>query len=512
MSSSAASTFELERTYDVTSDLELPELSTDPGVHVDRTQQHLVATYFDTVDLRLRGAKITLRHRSGDDVAGWHLKLPAGAGREELQLPGQADDSVPAELRGLTRSVTRGAPLLPIARLTTERQVHRLVDGDGRLLVEVVDDRVEGQLLDEAASAPLRWREWEAELGGATEALLDEIGGRLLAAGATPSDAASKVGRVLATRPAPDGQSPWWTSTGPVASRASAGSVVQLHLRGQVDELVRRDPHVRREVPDAVHKMRVATRRLRSALSTFRPLLDRGVTDPVRDELSWLADVLGAVRDAEVMRVRVLQMIEAEPPDLVLGPVRRRVDAVLGRRHRLAQAAAIRALDSERYVLLLDRLEALVTDPPFDDAARECADDVLPPLVRRAWKHLDASMHDAEHAADAAAQDQLLHAARKRAKAARYAAESVAEVFGKPAKRLAAAMEELQEVLGEHQDGVVTREVLRELGAGASRSGENGFTFGRLHALEQARADAAVVRWPAVRKAASKPSLRRWLG
>jgi hypothetical protein len=56
----------------------------------------------------------------------------------------------------------------------------------------------------------------------------------------------------------------------------------------------------------------------------------------------------------------------------------------------------------------------------------------------------------------------------------------------------------------------VTRDALRELGAGSSRSGENGFTFGRLHALEQARAEAAAARWPEVRKSASRADLRGW--
>jgi CHAD domain-containing protein len=72
-------------------------------------------------------------------------------------------------------------------------------------------------------------------------------------------------------------------------------------------------------------------------------------------------------------------------------------------------------------------------------------------------------------------------------------------------------MADLQEVLGEFQDGVLTRDALRELGAASSRAGENGFTFGRLHGLEQARAEAAVARWPQVRKEVSTPKLRRWL-
>ena len=71
-------------------------------------------------------------------------------------------------------------------------------------------------------------------------------------------------------------------------------------------------------------------------------------------------------------------------------------------------------------------------------------------------------------------------------------------------------MENLQEVLGEHQDRVVTQEVLRHLGVQAYLAGENGFTFGRLHALEGARAEQAEAAYAdALAAVAGKPP--RWL-
>ena len=69
---------------------------------------------------------------------------------------------------------------------------------------------------------------------------------------------------------------------------------------------------MRLDAPDAVHKMRVATRRLRSALTTFKPLFDADVVRPLGGELKWLAGELGAARDAEVMRDRVRTAVEAE--------------------------------------------------------------------------------------------------------------------------------------------------------------------------------------------------------
>ena len=509
----ATAVLEIERKYDVPPTAAVPDLGGLPGVAALAlpVEHRLEATYFDTEDLRLRAAGITLRHRTGGDDAGWHLKLPLGGEREELRVPGSPEEGVPAELAGLVRVHTRTRPLVPVARLTTRRTVHRLLGADGDLLAELADDAVTGQALA-AGEAELAWREWEVELKTGDRGLLDAVARRIAFAGATPARSSSKVGRVLSTRPTPAGEPPWWV-TGQDADPAptTAGGAVQAHLAEQVADLVARDPQVRRDQPDAVHKMRVATRRLRSALATFRPLLDREQTDPLREELRWLAGVLGGARDAEVMHTRLRGLVAAEPPELVLGPVLARIDTVMSARYRTAHEAVVEALDGERYLTLLDRLDALVAAPPFADEARGRAEEVLPRLVRRQWKRLDRTLAAAEAAERGHAQDALLHESRKQAKRVRYAAEAVTPVFGRPAARLAGAMEDLQEVLGQLQDGVVTREVLRQLGAGASVSGQNGFTFGRLHMREQALAEDAVARFPAARKAASRRKLVRWL-
>jgi CHAD domain-containing protein len=135
---------------------------------------------------------------------------------------------------------------------------------------------------------------------------------------------------------------------------------------------------------------------------------------------------------------------------------------------------------------------------------------VLPALVRRVDRRLTSAVRTAEQVTGEA-HDEALHEARKLAKRLRYACESVAPVGGKQAVRLAAAATELQEVLGDHQDSVVTREALRQLGATGSRAGHNGFTFGRLHALEEARDEQRGEQWRAVWAQVSRRRLRRWL-
>lgn len=507
----AVEKLEVESKFDVDAGIAVPSLDqVGSGTAAGPvSERRLSATYFDTVDLRLRAARITLRHRTGDDESGWHLKLPVTAGRLELHSTAAAPPAgVPEDLRARVRSLIRDRALVPVAQLDTTRTVHPLQDDRGRVLVEVVDDLVEARrLLDDGE---LAWREWEAELIAGDAPLLEVVGGVLVAAGARPSGSGSKVGRVL------DGGTPatsaWWAGPMPPLRKGStAAEAVRAHLAAQVTELLARDPQVRQDEPDSVHKMRVATRRLRSALTTFRPLLDRERVDPLRDELRWLAGVLGAARDAEVLHARLRALLAEQPSELVLGKVVAQVDDLLLGRYRDAHAASVQELDGERCLSLYDALDALVDDPPWRDIAQRPAADVLPVLVRRVDRRLSAAVDTAERAGSPEVHDEALHEARKLSKQLRYACESVAPVLGRRAVRLGAAATELQEVLGEHQDSVVTRDVLRQLGAAGSRAGHNGFTFGRLHGLEEARAEQRGEQWRATWSRVSRPKLRRWL-
>ena len=83
---------------------------------------------------------------------------------------------------------------------------------------------------------------------------------------------------------------------------------------------------------EGLHKARIACRRLRAALATYRPLLDREVTDPLRTEVEWLGRSLAEARDATVVRDRLRALIDAERPDVVVGPVRARLDTSMRER------------------------------------------------------------------------------------------------------------------------------------------------------------------------------------
>jgi CHAD domain-containing protein len=115
---------------------------------------------------------------------------------------------------------------------------------------------------------------------------------------------------------------------------------------------------------------------------------------------------------------------------------------------------------------------------------------VLRKAVRKSGRRLRRTLRSATDAVGVE-RTAALHEVRKAAKRTRYTAELAADVLGRRARKLGTAMEEVQDVLGEGQDTAVTRQLCRSLGIAASAAGENGWTYGRLHALEQARADRA---------------------
>jgi CHAD domain-containing protein len=501
----AGSHLEVERKFDVDPAFVLPRLDDVDGVaSVDAPVEHaLEAVYHDTHDLRLARARVTLRRRTGGADAGWHLKLPGDGGtRREVHEPlGRAVKAPPRSLRDLVLGITRGAPTEPVATLRTRRVATVLRDSAGRALAEVADDTVRATALAAGEGDPaeqLTWREVEVELVDADEELLDRLVDRVTAAGARPAAASSKAGRVLAGRlAAGPGGAP--RPSGPTAGKGtkrkknrepSARDVVLAALHGQVDALRDADLAVRTGQAEAVHDVRVACRRLRSILAAFRPVLDRSATDPLRSELRRLAEQLSDTRDAEVALAHLRGLVAAQPPELVPGPVAARLQQRAIQEEGRGAERARRTLGDAGYLRLLDDLHALLADPPEGARAGDPAGDVLRDAVRRTSRRLLHRIDDARQASPAD-RAHALHEVRKAAKRVRYTAEVAVPVLGGRAAALVSCAEQVQDVLGAHQDTEVTRAWCERLGREAFAAGENPWTFGRLHALEEARARRA---------------------
>jgi CHAD domain-containing protein len=450
--------------------------STDTGTATDVGTR----TGTDVATGTRTGKDVATGTRTGKDVAtGTGTDVGTGGGHRP-----------PAELLDLVFVQLRGAAARPVARLVTTRTEVRLLDGSGAELAEVVDDEVSAQVLG-STTVVTHWREIEVELAGGDERLLDEVAGVLTAAGAVVAADSSKLARLLGPALAAPAEPDLPAPPPPPRRRSPAGDVLRVYLFAQVEALIAADPRVRLDEPDAVHKMRVATRRLRSTLRTFAPLFPADLISHLDGELRDLASALSGARDSEVQLAYFDGRLDALPADLVRGPIRTALDERLGAGQAAGRAAALAALRDERYLILLVDLVDLLR-VPLRGAAQRPAHTVLPKLVHKADRRLARKVAAAAATEQGPKRDVLLHSARKQAKRLRYAAEALESVYGGDARRFAKAAEQAQELLGVHQDACVAAALLRSWGIAAQDAGEpTAFSFGLLLGLEDGRSRSA---------------------
>ncbi|MDG4823518.1 CYTH and CHAD domain-containing protein [Asanoa sp. WMMD1127] len=482
------------------------------GRVVEAPAATLTATYYDTPDLRLARAGVSLRHRKGD-AAPWTVKLPAAVPglRHEISRKGRAGNP-PAELVALVTAWSRGAALAPAAKIRTERRAYEVRDAEGTVLAEVADDAV---TVFDGKAVRMAFREIEVERKAGDRGLLDTVTAALTEAGAVEGEFTPKHVRALGKAAA---LPPDLTPPGDLPEQPSAADVVVAAVRSGVGRILAHDPLVRLGQPlddgdTAVHQMRVGCRRLRSDLRTFAALLDRGWADRLRDELRWIAGVLGAARDAEVLRERLGHTANADPLCPIDPAAVARLDAALDARQRTALAEVDEALRSPRYHALLDLLVDAAREPRVTASADAPALRLLPRMVAKPWRRLAYGAKGVDGAADLdpLAPDERWHAVRINGKRARYAVDAVASVIGGPAAKLAKALGRVQNLLGEHQDAAVAADTWVALAAESPGDTELAAVAGRLFERERAAIRAARAAFPEAWAVAAEPTRTRWL-
>ncbi|MDC7107414.1 CYTH and CHAD domain-containing protein [Corynebacterium striatum] len=530
---------EVEAKFAVAESIQLPELTRLSGVnHIAETRKHaLSAIYYDTEDLRLTHAKITLRRRTGGNDDGWHLKIPEAKGRTEIHAelgePVDGRYEVPAELLREVRSVVRNHALEPIAQVDNNRTELVLADAQGKAVAEFCDDHVTAFSFLPGGGQQ-SWREWEVELAGDLPGTKDgscfirEATSLLIGAGArvsaSPSKLKTALGDSIDSAPLPPA-----LANSNVEPDSAAAAVVTA-LKANRDKLVDYDPRVRRNEWDSVHQMRVATRELRSHIQTFHGIVVGPEIERIEAELKQLASILGVARDAEVVEERWLNLLATEDSNTLDDATREHISHDMGTAFRRAHRHVVAALDSDRYLALLDSLDQFLANPPVaedselefseaDDAAvissvtpaeptaEPAAEDSPKPakkdeephdmdtvmalhlneaykkLVKRHekavknWDNLELTLHEREN---------YFHDMRKAAKKLRYAAEAAGSATNLKTKNLYKACKDMQSVLGDFQDSVTSRDKLLELANTARRRGEDTFGYGLLYQRERA--------------------------
>jgi CHAD domain-containing protein len=462
---------EQEDKFEVDSDWVLPQLAEllPDGGRLDHEVRKLDNTYFDTPGAGLRLFGITLRRRVGGSETGWQLKIPSGTARTELQSGSRAK-TLPRALAEGVAGLRAGESLDPVASIVTTRNAYQLLNADGELVLEVADDLVEAGPPD-GESTLHSWREIEVELGPAGKKKdLKRAGKLLLAAGASPSTSRTKLDRALGPALG-DGQVS-------AAEVGTVGELVAAYVAAQCEVVAGNDVGMRTGMPDA-HKTRVAARRLRSTLRMFDDVFDAAPAEELNNELSWYADVLGQVRDRDVLSSRLTKKIAELPPEQVRGPVEAEITTMLAAERQDAVDQLSKAMRTKRYQHLVQLLRGWRAAPPFTKSAGKkntAAVKYVEKAKRKADKRLRKADDDIER----------LHRARRAMKRARYAAELVEPADGQM-KAIAREAEELQTLLGEHQDAIVAANFLATVSLD-SEGKTDGFTYGVLMANELNRA------------------------
>ncbi|NHC24369.1 CYTH and CHAD domain-containing protein [Nocardioides sp. IC4_145] len=454
---------EVEHTYAPPAGLAVADLTGPDGLAglpgVARVGEPVVhelhATYHDTAGLDLTAGGVTLRARRGGPDEGWHLKLPAPGGREELHHRLGRGESVPTRWRDLVLAWTRGEAVAPIAVVTTRRTVRQLLGEDGSVLAELADDEVTGTPVD---GAPVSWREWELELVEGGEALLAAADELFVLRGAEVVPLARKIAVTLGDR---------WPR------RTAAEDPLLGVVADQVDELKRLDGRLRLGQPVA-GELAVVARRLRSALWVQRPTWGRTMTDPLRAELAWFADGVGEAAGVGTVRDRVLAELDEEREGVA--PVRRMVRSSFEDRERASVERLLEQLRTDRYLALLRSLDGLVREPP---PAGPATKKQLRRRLEKAERRMTAQMRNDEDAFDPA---RLLAAAQRLEDVAALAEA----VVGKDARR---ALRRAGELAGALDDALLRSRAQQEVRALArtARTTGDAFLLGRLHARLEVR-------------------------
>lgn len=395
------------------------------------------STYFDSEHHRLGQLGLTLRKRVEQAHGVWQLKIPSGAVRLELNID-SGSRSIPWEFQDLLTAFFRKQEAIQLGKLRTKRKGVRIQKGN-QVIAEVVLDSV---ALIRDKKIVHSFQELEVELQEGIAAQLKPIRKILLQAGAEEKPLQPKIFQAL--------QLPYPLALELRDPSAPPTEHIRARLHSQFLQMLQHDPGTRLgRDSEALHRMRVATRRMRAIIRAVRTFLAPEWTEHVRQELGWVGSLLGEVRDGDVL----LESFRHHFHDLSRQE-QRSFQSILKKfedQRSMARAKLLEGLRSDRYLTLLNHFEDSLTRLPFQPSPLTITE-----LARKAFHNVQ----DFVNASNSFFPKTELHRTRILLKRARYALELAEPLLGKRAKRFLEQAKHTQDLLGYHQDAVVAEQRL----------------------------------------------------
>jgi triphosphatase len=423
----------------------------------------IVDTYLDTRDWRLHraGYSLRIRRKAGaveatlksleEGVQGLRRRTEFSEGLAGRDAAALLDAMGPVGTRARLAAGT--APLVPLFDVRTRRTEYRLTV-DGAPAGEVAVDRTTIPLGDGSESA--RLRRVEIEVPDHLVPVLGPFVDSMRSANGLQPAALSKYQAGLLAKGLHPTITPGLGSMEVDASR-TIGEVAFAVLRRQMTNVLANEPGTRiGDDSEDLHDMRVATRRIRAALSTYRDVL------PVRfvrfrDEFGWVADALGAVRDLDVQMVQLDEWVagSAEEDAGALEPLRK----ILETQRKEARERMLAALDSGRYERLVATFTAGLQRGPLKTSAasRQPVLGAAPDLILKRYRTVRQRGRRIRR--DSSSSD--YHRLRIACKRLRYTLEFLSDVYPKEIPPLVKRLVAVQDILGRHQDAFVAVRRLR---------------------------------------------------
>ncbi len=397
------------------------------------------STYYDSVHQRMGQLGLTLRRRVERGQGVWQLKIPSGHHRIELEVE-SGSRQIPSQFLDLLIAFFRTTEPVPIGKLRTWRtgvsiwKAHKLV-------AEVTLDSValihNNKIVGRFQEIELETKEGDAKEIPSFEKALEK-------AGARKKPLQPKIFQALKLS-YPLAPPHLGTST-PLHEH------IQGNLSGCLRQILLNDPGTRLgRDNEALHQMRVGTRRMRALLRTSRPFLSSEWTHATRREVRWIGSLLGRVRDCDVL----LENIQLHFPELPQSNPRAFdwVLSTLKDQRSVARAHLLKGLRSDRYLQLLNHLEESLPRLTLVPSSFTLID-----VTRKSIQKLLTTINKT----GGSSRSDELHRIRILLKRTRYAVEIALPFLGKPGKSYLQQAKRSQEFLGNYQDAIVCEQRILE--------------------------------------------------